>query len=83
MPRFFFNIAVRGRKPITDPDGDELAGDKEAREHAKIVARDMLANHVRYKRGLEHWTFEITNGAGRHVGTVPFRRAISRKKGGY
>ena len=72
MPRYFFNIVVRGRKAIPDPEGDELAGDKEARQHAKIIARQMLANHMRYKRGLEHWAFEITDGAGRRVGLVLF-----------
>jgi hypothetical protein len=41
MPRYSFNIVVRGRKAIPDPAGDELAGDKEARKHAKMVAREM------------------------------------------
>ena len=75
MPRYFFNIVVRGRKAIADPEGDQLPGDQAARNHAKMIARDMLANHVRYKRGLEHWAFEITNGAGRHVGFVPFAKS--------
>ena len=64
MPQYFFNIVVRGRKAIPDPEGDELAGDKEARQHAKTVARDMLTNHIWYKRGLEHWSFEITTKPG-------------------
>jgi hypothetical protein len=41
MPRYFFNIVVRRRKAIPDPEGDELAGDREALEHAATVARDM------------------------------------------
>ena len=65
MPRYFFNIVVRGRKAIPDPEGDVLAGDKEAREHARIIARDMLDRRHWYKRSLEHWAFEITNGNGR------------------
>ena len=72
MPRYFFNITVRGRKAIPDPDGDELAGDKEAKKHARMVAREMLSNRYWYKRGLEHWAFDITNGAGRQVSVVPF-----------
>jgi hypothetical protein len=72
MPRYFFNIVVRGRKAIPDPEGDELAGDKEARKHAEMVAREMLSNRIWYKRGLEHWAFLVTNGAGRQVGVVPF-----------
>jgi hypothetical protein len=72
MARYFFNIVVRGRKAIPDPEGDELSGDKEALEHAKMVAREMLTNHILYKRGLEDWAFEITKEAGRRVGLVAF-----------
>jgi hypothetical protein len=79
MPRYFFNIVVRGRKAVPDPEGDELAGDKAARKHGKVIARDMLANHIWYKRGLEQWAFEITDEAGRHVGLVPFSGVISKR----
>jgi hypothetical protein len=79
MARYFFNIVVRGRKSISDPEGDELAGDKEARRHAKTVAREMLTNRIRYKRGLENWAFEITNGSGRKVGVVPFSGIVFKK----
>jgi hypothetical protein len=74
MARYFFNIVVRRRKAIADPEGDELAGDKEAREHARMIARDMLERRHWYKRGLEHWAFEITNGNGRKVGVVHFSK---------
>jgi hypothetical protein len=74
MPRYYFNIIVRGRKATPDPDGDELVGDKEAREHAEMVAREMLDRRHWYQRGLEHWAFEITNGRGRKVALVPFSR---------
>jgi hypothetical protein len=82
MPRYFFNIVVRGRKAISDPEGDELAGDKEARAHARMIARDMLVRRHWYKRGLEHWAFEITNGNGRKVGFVRFskRRSLVRPR---
>jgi len=76
MPRYFFNVAVRGRKAIPDPDGDEFANDKAARNHAKMVARDMLTNSIWCKRGLEHWAFEITNEYGRKVAVVPFSRKL-------
>jgi hypothetical protein len=79
MPRYFFNIVVRGRKAIPDPEGDELANDKAARDHAKMVARDMLNNRIWYKRGLEHWAFEITNGTGRRVALVPFAGELSKE----
>jgi hypothetical protein len=65
---------------IPDPDGDELAGDKEARAHAKMIARDMLECRHWYKRGLEHWAFEITSGNGRLVGVVPFSGQITTRR---
>jgi hypothetical protein len=74
MTRYFFNIVVRGRKAIPDPDGNVFAGDKQAREHARMVAREMLERRHWYKRGLEHWAFEITNGDGRKVGVVHFSK---------
>jgi hypothetical protein len=74
MARYSFNIVVRGRKAIPDPDGDELASDKAAREHAGMVAGEMLARRHWYKRGLEHWAFDITNGNGRKVGVVRFSK---------
>jgi hypothetical protein len=81
MPRYFFNIVVRGRRAIPDPDGDQLPGDREARRHAKMVAREMLTNHMLYNRGLKHWSFEITNAAGRQVGVVPFAGLFSKTNG--
>jgi len=80
MTRYFFNIVVRRRKAIPDPDGDELAGDKEATAHAKMIARDMLERRHWYKRGLEHWAFEITSGNGRLVGVVPFSGQIRTRR---
>ena len=80
MPRYFFNIVVRGRRAIPDPEGDELAGDKEARQHARNIARDMLAKHIWYNRGLEHWAFEITNEARRRVGLVAFSDVIRKRR---
>jgi hypothetical protein len=64
----------RGRKAVPDPEGDVLADDKEARAHARRIARDMLERRHWYKRGLEHWAFEITNGNGRKVGFVRFSK---------
>jgi hypothetical protein len=74
MTRYYFNIVVSGRKAILDLDGDELASDKEARRRARMIAREMLERRHWYKRGLEHWAFEITNGNGRKVGVVRFSK---------
>ncbi len=79
MPRYFFNIVVRGRKAIPDPEGDLLANDKEAQAHALMVAREMMAGHHKYKRGLEHWTFVVTDKDERLVAVVQFDPAKSKK----
>jgi hypothetical protein len=78
MPRYFLNIVVRGRKAIPDPEGDKLAGDIEAREHARMIAREMMERRHWYKRGLEHWTFVVTDETERLVAVVPFSKR-SRK----
>jgi hypothetical protein len=83
MPRYFFNISVRGRRPIPDPEGDKLPGDKEARKHAKMVAQEMLDRRLWYKRGLEHWVFEVTDESGRRVGVVPFKKIGANPKRGH
>jgi hypothetical protein len=37
-----------------------------------MIAQEMLSNRSRYKRGLEHWAFVVTDEAGRQVAVVPF-----------
>jgi hypothetical protein len=72
MRRYFFNV-VRGRTFIPDPEGDDISGDEEAKEHAEAVAREMLAErHKLNARGIERWAFILTDDSGRHVATVPF-----------
>jgi hypothetical protein len=83
MPRYFFNIAIGKQKPIPDPEGDELDTDRAAWQHVRMVAREMLANCERYKRGLERWAFVITNEVGRQVGVVSFSTLSRIKKFGH
>jgi hypothetical protein len=45
-----------------------------------MIARDMLECRHWYKRGLEHWAFEITSGNGRLVGVVPFSGQITTRR---
>ena len=47
MRRYFFNI-VRGSAFIPDPEGDDLPGDEEAKEHAEIVAREMIEDRHKF-----------------------------------
>jgi hypothetical protein len=39
-----------------------------------MIAREILSNRIWYKRGLEHWAFEITDGSGRKVSIVRFSK---------
>ena len=72
MRRYFLNI-VRGRTFIPDPEGDDLPGDEQAREHAETVARAMIAERHKFNaRRIERWAFIVTDDTGRHVATVPF-----------
>jgi hypothetical protein len=60
MPRYFLNIA-RGKAFIPDPDGDDLLGDGEAREHAEMVAREMIEERHKFNaRRIEGWAFIVT-----------------------
>jgi hypothetical protein len=79
MPRYFFNILVRGRT-IHDPEGDNLAGDKEAKAHAKLIARGILESRDRYRRGVENWQLVITDRTGRQIGIVPLSPARRIRK---
>ena len=80
MRRYFFNI-VRGRAFIPDPEGDDLPGDEEAKEHAEIVAREMIEERHKFNtRSIERWAFIVTDDAGRHVATVPFTTQSARAK---
>jgi hypothetical protein len=40
-----------------------------------MVAREMLERRHQYKRGLEHWTFVVTDKEERLMAIVPFARA--------
>jgi hypothetical protein len=72
MRRYFFNI-LRGRTLISDPEGDDLSGDEEARQHAEMVAREMIEERHKFtSRSIERWAFVVTDGSRRHVATVPF-----------
>jgi hypothetical protein len=81
MPRYFFNIVVRDRKPIEDPDGDLFPDAGAARRHAAIVAREMLADSHWYDRNIKYWAFAITDKQGRAIGRVAFSSPASKKAG--
>ena len=75
MPRYFFNLRY-GRGPdklAVDPEGDELADDEAARQHALQIVRDLIAGPPSF--AVRDWfvcSFEIEDENARCVLTVPF-----------
>jgi hypothetical protein len=78
MARYYFSIIVGKKKPIPDPEGDELPDDTAAERQAESIAREMLMERRRYRPRLELWVFLITDEDGREVGRVPFSKFEGR-----
>ncbi|WP_027172097.1 hypothetical protein [Methylobacterium sp. 10] len=75
MPRYFFNLRYGPHldKLTVDPEGDELADDEAAREHALQIVRDLVAGPASF--AVRDWfacSFEIEDENARRVLTVPF-----------
>lgn len=84
MPRYFFHLR-HGAGPddlAVDPEGDELAGPEEARAHALMVARDLIAR-VRLHAVGDWFTcsFEVADEDGHTVTTVPFSETVTEENG--
>src|SRR4051812_22806149 len=71
MPRYFFHLA-RGSSFVLDEEGDELANDEAAKEHADLVAGEMLEERHKYAWRVDRSVLLVTDDAGRHVATVAF-----------
>ncbi len=72
----------RARRSRPDPEGDELAGPEEARAHALMVARDLIAR-VRLHAVGDWFTcsFEVADEDGHTVTTVPFSETVTEENG--
>jgi hypothetical protein len=75
MPRYFFNLRYGQGidKLAVDPEGDDLADDEAARQHALQIARDLIAGPRSV--AVRDWfvcSFEIEDEDARRVLTVPF-----------
>ena len=80
MPRYFFNIRYRPGPDglAVDPEGDELADLKAAREYALAQARDMIKRtRTDLVRDWMVCSFEILDDKGQPVLTVPFSDTVT------
>jgi hypothetical protein len=55
MPLYFFNLKNEAGRTV-DPDGTILADDEAAREHARLVACELMRNH---KPSTRSWRLEV------------------------
>jgi hypothetical protein len=61
MPIFFFNLKT-AEATIRDPDGMDLRDESSAREHARIVACELMRHREPITRS---WRLDVRDGAGR------------------
>lgn len=82
MPRYFFNMRYGpglGKRTV-DPEGDELADDETARQHALQIVRDLVAGPPSF--AVRDWfgcSFEVEDQNSRHVLTVPFSDIVEEE----
>ncbi len=77
MPRYFLHVREAGDL-VEDPDGVDFPDVAAARMEAVEAAREIMAEHIRKGLDVSGWSFEIADGSGRPVMTVPFSEAIRR-----
>ena len=75
MPRFFFH--VRDAAGLTrDPDGGEFPDLAAAIADARAAVREILSDALRSGAAVDGRRFEIHEGAGGVLATIPFRDAL-------
>jgi hypothetical protein len=77
MPRYFFHI-IDGGDRLDDPEGVDLADLDTARAEAILTAREIMAEGIKRGDYPDGQIFEITNGDGQILLTIPFKQAIAR-----
>lgn len=76
MQRYYFNLHECGRV-TPDPEGCELSGIDQAREHAVREARAIMSAEVEEGRLCLGCHIEVVDADGQVAATVPFTAALS------
>ena len=71
MPRFFLHVREAAGL-VEDPDGSLAPDLSTACAEAATAAREIAAEHIRAGKPLAALRFEICDGAGHLLATVPF-----------
>ncbi|MDB5645472.1 hypothetical protein [Methylobacterium sp.] len=84
MPRYYFNVRFgpHPKQLAIDPEGDELPDLAAARDHALVVARDLIARTQ--LSTIRDWfvcSFEIEDVEARSLLTVPFSDTVPDRDG--
>jgi len=72
---FYFNVRSEESFDV-DEEGIDLPSLEAARCEATKSAREMVAELILYDQRIDGMQFEITDGKGNLLGTVPFRDVI-------
>ena len=75
MPLYYFHM-TNGLRAFRDYEGVELPDLKAAHCHALANAQHVMKQDRSGSEDWSDWTFEITDGEGRYVLTVPFVDAL-------
>jgi hypothetical protein len=73
--RYYFHVR-EGAAFTEDIEGVELASNEEALEEAREAARQMVAEMVRNQEAIDGKTFEVTDGDGNLLMSIPFVSVI-------
>ena len=60
MPKYFFNLAAR-EEIVFDRQGVDFPGERSAREHAEVVARELMAHRELRTRA---WQLDVRDSNG-------------------
>jgi len=77
---YLFNVVMGGGE-IADPEGSEFSCLDDAREEAKQIARDLVAEELQQGRPVEaDWRIDVTDEFGNVQAVVRFRSIVMKPR---